>query len=283
MNLLKIQQTNQKSIFSRLDFLTKLYLIVIISVVAFIWENPFYQIILTTIVIAACIISGVKWKYVFTILVIMLPFYSFLLLTHAFFNHDHVISLLGKQRLSPIFMVPENWWLIGGVYPTWEGFWYGVNIIFKALTLTLVIPLGIFTTNVDEMMVSLLRIKVPYKIIFIFSSTLRFFPLLIDEFNKIIEAQKLRGVGYEGMGLFKRVGAYSRVAVPLILGAFVKSQQLEIVLQAKGFSGDPDRTYLHDAKITLIDIMVLLLVTVFFAAVIFLRITNHWGTFAMEF
>jgi energy-coupling factor transport system permease protein len=283
MNSLKFQTVERESFFSRLDFRSKLALMAVLSVVAFLWENPIYQMVMTGLIISTCLLSGIKWKYIQTILVIMLPFYSFLLLTHAFFNHDQVMNLLRKEQLTPIFTFPENWWLVGGVYPTWEGFWYGVNILFKTLNLTLVIPLGIFTTDLDRMMVSLLQIHVPYKIIFIFSSTIRFFPLLIEEFNTIIEAQKLRGVALERMRLFKRVQAYAKVAVPLILGAFVKSQQLEVVLQSKGFSGSSDRTYLHDVQLTPADKILLILSAAFLVLVIYLRITINFGAFVTSF
>ncbi len=55
------------------------------------------------------------------------------------------------------------------------------------------------------------------------------------------------------MGLVRRVRVYARVAVPLILGALVKSQMLEVVLQARAFTGSPDRTFLHEADLRALD------------------------------
>jgi len=283
MSYLRIQSVDRDSIFTRLDFRSKLYMMAIITIVAFSWEDPIYQIILAAVILIASLVAGVKRKYILTFLVIMLPFYGLLLLTHSFFNQELVKTLLGKSQLTPIFIFPEKWWSIGGSYPTWEGFWYGINIIFKTLSLTLVIPLGIFTTDPNEMMVSLLKIKVPYKIIFIFSSTLRFFPLLIGEFNNIVEAQKLRGLALERTGLLKRVRIYANVGVPLILGALVKSQQMEVVLQSKAFSGSADRTYLYESNLTPIDITLILLCTVFLLAALTLRIGYQSGAFSVPF
>jgi energy-coupling factor transport system permease protein len=130
-----------------------------------------------------------------------------------------------------------------------EGVLYAINVVFKTLTMTLVIPLGVFTTDVNTMVVGLVKARIPYKLAFIFSSTLRFFPLLFEEVQSIIEAQRLRGLAFEEMGPIRRVRVYAKVAVPLILGAMVKSQMLEVVLQSKAFSGSPDRTYLHESKL----------------------------------
>jgi energy-coupling factor transport system permease protein len=230
----------------------------------------------------ACLLVGVKWNYLRTILTIMIPFYLLLLLTHAFFNRDQVMSLLGLQsvdQLTRIFTIPESWPVIGGAYATWEGLNYGFNIIFKTLTLTLIIPLAVFTTEVNNMIVGMVKAKIPYKFAFIFSSTLRFFPLLIEEFNTIIEAQRLRGLAMEKMGPIKRVRVYAKVAVPLILGALVKSQQLEVVLQSKAFSGSADRTYLHESKLGLADYALMAFFAVFFIVAVYLMIAYKIGTF----
>ncbi len=58
-----------------------------------------------------------------TILTIMIPFYILLLLTHAFWNRDQVMSLMGYEtadQLSRIFTFPESWPVIGGGYATWD-------------------------------------------------------------------------------------------------------------------------------------------------------------------
>jgi energy-coupling factor transport system permease protein len=183
------------------------------------------------------------------------------------------------DQLRRIFTFPENWPIIGGSFATWDGLIYGFNVIFKTLTLTLVIPLAVFTTEVNNMIVGMVRAKIPYKIAFIFSSTLRFFPLLIGEFTAIIEAQRLRGLAMEKMSPIKRVKVYSKVAVPLILGALVKSQQLEVVLQSKAFSGSPDRTYLHESILKPADYAIMVFFTVFFLTAFFLLIYYKIGTF----
>jgi energy-coupling factor transport system permease protein len=280
--MMKFQTVERDSFFSRLDFRPKLFVVMIVTIIAFAWESPLLQLILAVVIVATCLLVGVKWSYIRTILLIMIPFYLLLLLTHAFFNRDQVMALEGYDSLDQlrrIFTFPENWPIIGGSFATWDGLIYGFNVIFKTLTLTLVIPLAVFTTEVNNMIVGMVRAKIPYKIAFIFSSTLRFFPLLIGEFTAIIEAQRLRGLAMEKMSPIKRVKVYSKVAVPLILGALVKSQQLEVVLQSKAFSGSPDRTYLHESILKPADYAIMVFFTVFFLTAFFLLIYYKIGTF----
>lgn len=263
---MKFQTVERDSIFTRLDFRPKIYMMLVLTVVALIWESPVVQLSLAFLILIACFLSGVKMKFIRTILLIMIPFYILLLITHGFFNISQVKTLTGKDELTILFSIPQNWALIGGLNFSLEGFWYGINTIFKTLTIVLVVPLVIFTTDLDNIIVGMVRAKVPYKLAFIFSATLRFFPLLFSEIGMIIQAQRLRGLAMEKMNIIQRVSVYAKVAVPLILGAMVQSQQLEIVLQSKAFSGDPDRTYLHESVLTGLDYFVLIFFTVFLIA-----------------
>ncbi len=271
---MRFQTVERDSLFTRLDFRPKLLMIAVISTVAFVWESPIALAALALVLVIACLLAGVKAAYIKTVVRVMIPFYILLLITHGFWNTDQVKALTGKEVLTPLFTFPANWWLIGGGGMSVEGLLYGWAVIFKTLALMLVIPLSIFTTEVDNMIVGLVRAKVPYKLVFIFSSTLRFFPLLFEEIQTIIEAQRLRGLAVEKMGPVKRVRVYSKVAIPLILGAMVKSQQLEVVLQSKAFTGSSERTYLHESVLRRADWAVIALFVLLFvlAAVLYFRL-----------
>ena len=274
MNM-KFMTVERDSIFTRIDFRPKIFMMLVITIIALLWESPALQLSMAVIVLITCFLSGVKMKFISTILLIMLPFYLLLLFTHGFFNDAQVKLLTSRDILTPIFTIPENWWLVGGIAFTVEGFWYGINTIFKTLTIVLLVPLVIFTTDLDNIIVGMVRAKVPYKLAFIFSSTLRFFPLLFSEISIIIQAQRLRGLAMEKMNFIQRIKVYAKVCVPLILGAMVQSQQLEVVLQSKAFSGDPDRTYLHESIFNNIDYAILIFFTLFFIAALVLYF--GWG------
>jgi energy-coupling factor transport system permease protein len=277
MSAMAFQTVDRDSFFTRLDFRPKLVMMVTITLVAFIWESPVMGGLLALAVIAACLAVGVKAGYIRTVILLMLPFYILLLATQGFFAGPVITSLTGltREQFTILFAFPSSWPLIGGAALSLEGVKYALNIVFKTLTMTMVIPLGVFTTDVNTMIVGLVQARIPYKIAFVFSSTLRFFPLLFGEIQSIIEAQRLRGLPFERMGPIKRVRVYAKVAVPLILGAIVKSQMLEIVLQSKAFSGSPDRTYLHESGLGIADTLLIAFFVLFFLAAVI-------GTFAFD-
>ncbi|MFZ4729273.1 MAG: energy-coupling factor transporter transmembrane component T family protein, partial [Pseudanabaena sp.] len=250
---MKLQTVKYDSLFTRLDFRSKLVVMLSVTILAFLWESPIAGGILMLSVIASCVLAGVRLNYLGTILKVMIPFYIFLILSMGFFNVEQVKLLTHKTELTTLLSLPQTWWLVGNAKMSLEGTLYGLNIVFKTLTMILIIPLAIFTTDVNQMTVGMVRAKIPYKVVFIFSSTLRFVPLLLEEVQSIIESQRLRGLNFEKMGWLKKARVYAKVAVPLILNSLSKSQKLEIVLQSKGFSGSSDRTYLHESALTMPD------------------------------
>lgn len=249
----RLQAISRDSLFTRLDFRAKLVIVGALTIVAFLWESPITGGVLTFAVIASSLLVGVKPSYLTTLLKVMVPLYIFLLLSMGFFNVEQVKALTHKVELTPLLTLPQDWLWVGGAQMTLEGTLYGLNIVFKTLTMILVVPLAVLTTDLNNMIVALVQLKIPYKIVFVFSSTLRFFPLLFEELQSIIEAQRLRGLALEQMNLLQKAQVYGGVAVPLMLGAMMKSQQLEVVLQSKAFSGSADRTYLHESVLTKTD------------------------------
>ncbi|YAI81247.1 MAG: energy-coupling factor transporter transmembrane component T family protein [cyanobacterium endosymbiont of Rhopalodia sterrenbergii] len=278
--MFKFESVEHDTLFNRLDFRTKLVMIVTITLIAFIWDSPITGGILALSVGSACLLAGIKLEYFRLVLKVMLPFYIFLLITMGFFNVDQVKTLVNKDTLTPIFSIPQTYWWIGGTSMSQEGIIYALNIIFKTLTMILIIPLAIFTTDINKMVVGMVQVKIPYKIVFVFSSTLRFFPLLLGEIENIIEAQKLRGLAIEKMGLIFKAKVYSTVAVTLILNAMAKSQKLEVVLQSKAFSGSSNRTYLHKSLLTMTDYITIILLILLLIIVIVCYFIFGVGKFA---
>ena len=222
-----------------------------------------------------CLYAGIKISYIRNIFILMMPFFVFMILAHGFFNVDQLELITGKTSLTPLFTIPENWWLIGGVMLSVEGVLYGLNIALKSLTILLVMPFLLFSTDINNMMVGMIRLRIPYKVAFIFSATLRFFPLLSQEIRNIMDAQRLRGLELEKMNPFQRVIIYAKLVVPFILNSLLKSQQLDLVLQAKAFSGNGERSYLHELKLAMADWAVIVGSACFFIFFLFLYI--QWG------
>ncbi|MCU0520703.1 MAG: energy-coupling factor transporter transmembrane protein EcfT [Anaerolineae bacterium] len=267
------------SCFARLDFRPKLALVTTLTIVAFIWESPLLGGLLALVVALACLGAGINFRYLRAPILLLLPFGLLILVTQGFFA-DAVIRLrTGQAALTPVFVIPESVWLVGGAAMSVEGIAYGLNILAKMLTMALLVPLLVLTTDLDAMVLGMVKIRIPYKIAFVLASTLRFFPLLLSDIRAITEAQRLRGLALERMGPIRRARIYAQLAVPLILGVIVKSQMLEVMLQSKAFTGDPARTYLHEARLGPGDWAVLMLSALLLVTAVALYLAFGIGRF----
>jgi energy-coupling factor transport system permease protein len=243
MNTFGFGSAARHSPFSSLDVRAKLALLVATVVLAFSWENPVLSGILACSVLLLWPLARLEWRDLKRLLFLMSPFFVIVLLVHGVLN-----EVVGRTPL----LGPVPGWvpLVGGrLRVTSEGLLYGLVVISRTLTLLLVLPVVVLTTDPNTLVVGLVRLRVPYTGAFVFSSALRFLPLVLGEAAALIEAQRLRGLDLEKLGLWARGRAYARVAVPLVLGALIKSQQLEVVLQSKAFSGSAERTYLEPLEL----------------------------------
>jgi len=231
------------SLFSSLDVRAKLAVLVATAVLAFSWENPVLSGAVAGGVLLLWPLARLEWRDLKRLLFLMSPFLVIVLLVHGVFN-----EVVGRTTL----LGPAPAWvpLIGGrLRVTSEGLLYGLVVISRTLALIFILPVVVLTTDPNTLVVGLVRLGVPYTGAFVFSSALRFLPLVLAEAAALVEAQRLRGLDLEKLGLWARGRAYARVAVPLVLGILIKSQQLEVVLQSKAFSGSAERTYLEPLEL----------------------------------
>jgi energy-coupling factor transport system permease protein len=268
-----VTQFQSNSFFSKLDARVKLILVISISILVFVWNDPIYLGLLVLAIIVLSLIGGIPWSYLWKLILIGIPFALILLIMHGFLNKWFGVTPL----LGPI---PESVPILGGRFTLYkEGTIFGMGMAFRTFALILSIPMVFATTDINKLVLGLIDFRVPYKITFVFTMALRFAPLLLEEMRSIQDAQRLRGLDPKKMSLAKRVKVSASMIVPLILGTMTKSTQLEIALQAKAFSGSSDRTYLNEIAMRPLDWLIGGLIVVGTMAFIFLRIFYGVGAF----
>ena len=71
---------------------------------------------------------------------------------------------------------------------------------------------------------------------------LRFVPLLLEETDKIMSAQKARGADMESGGLTQRIKALIPVLIPLFVSAFRRAFDLATAMESRCYHGGEGRT-----------------------------------------
>jgi energy-coupling factor transport system permease protein len=140
-----------------------------------------------------------------------------------------------------------------------------------AMTLRFVVLVESFsvfflTTSPDHLGLALEQTRVPYEFAFAFTTAVRFVPVLAEEAQTIMDAQKARGLELEKGGLLKRIRNYIPVLIPLIVSAIRRSLELAEAMESRAWGATKKRTNLYSLKLRRGD-FVLIAVTVAVLAV----------------
>ncbi len=71
---------------------------------------------------------------------------------------------------------------------------------------------------------------------------LRFIPTLIDETDKIINAQKARGADFETGNIIRRAKALMPILIPLLISSFRRAEELADAMECRCYQGGEGRT-----------------------------------------
>lgn len=118
-----------------------------------------------------------------------------------------------------------------------------ILIILMSTLMTLTTPPLALSDALESLMKPLKKLKFPvHEVALMLSIALRFVPTLMDETQKIMNAQKSRGVEFDEGHLLKRVKAIIPILVPLFVSAFNRADELAVAMEARGYNGDFHRT-----------------------------------------
>ena len=83
-------------------------------------------------------------------------------------------------------------------------------------------------------------------------------PLLLEETDKIMSAQKARGADMESGGLVQRIKALVPVLIPLFVSAFRRAFDLATAMESRCYHGGEGRTKMKQLHFGAVDWLVLL-------------------------
>lgn len=103
------------------------------------------------------------------------------------------------------------------------------------------------TDGLERLLMPLSKIHFPaHELAMMMTIALRFIPLLADETEKIMAAQKARGAAFDEGGLMDRARALLPILVPLFLSAINRASELAMAMEARCYHGGEGRTRLHE-------------------------------------
>jgi energy-coupling factor transport system permease protein len=126
---------------------------------------------------------------------------------------------------------------------------YAASLTLRFVVLVESFSVFFLTTSPDHLGLALEESRVPYEFAFAFTTAVRFVPVLAEEAQTIMDAQKARGLELEKGGLLKRIRNYVPVLIPLIVSAIRRSLELAEAMESRAWGATKKRTNLYALKL----------------------------------
>lgn len=178
-----------------------------------------------------------------------------------------------------------EWWIF---HLYWQGLINAAKLSIRLILLVMGPALLTLTTTPVELtdgLESLLKplalIRLPiHELAIIMSIALRLIPTLVEETDKIINAQKARGADFESGNLFKRAKALIPILIPLFVSSFRRADELADAMDSRCYRGAKGRTRMKVLRFHWKDLFALLFIAALFFVILLLKY-DWFGWIAM--
>ena len=183
-----------------------------------------------------------------------------------------VLNLFFLTGETPLF----HWWIFT-IYP--EGVRYAILMAVRVMALIAGTSLLTYTTSpivltdaIENLLRPLGKLHFPvHELAMMMTIALRFIPTLIDETEKIMNAQKARGAMLDTGSFMQRVKALVPILIPLFLSAFRRADELAMAMECRCYHGGEGRTRLKVLKFGKEDVLCAVVLTVLLGIIVCTR------------
>lgn len=254
-----------ESVIHRLDPRIKIILTVALIVLVFCCQNFASLLLFAFFVFATMAATKIRISMYLKSIKALIPIIIFTSILNAIYSTTGVVLF--------------SFWKIT---ITTGGIERAVFMSSRILLLILCSSILTYTTTPNDLTDAIERILSPLKFIglgnavhimaMMMTIALRFIPLLIEETDKIMNAQKARGVDLENGSIVKKVKAMIPILIPLFLSAIRRATDLAEAMECRCYNGGEGRRRLKQLKLSARDVLALIICFVLLASIITLNI-----------
>lgn len=254
---------DSSSLLHRSDARMKIVLMVLLIVFIFLSQNMFSLIFAAVSVLAILFISRVPFKLYLKNMKAILPVLIFTAIINMFYGEGDAIF---------------SFWIFS---LTADGI---SRAIFMALRIALLIFISsalTYTTTPNDLTDAIESLLSPLKYLGLKSAVhimammmtiaLRFIPTLIEEAEKVMNAQKARGADLESGSLIDRVKALIPILIPLLLSSVRRAYELAEAMECRCYNGGEGKTRMKQMHLAARDFISLAATLVICAGIIVLN------------
>lgn len=255
--------TNSK--IHRLDPRVKIILATVYIVCSFLCKNVISFALLLASAILLVLLSHIPLRIVFKALRAIIFILVFTAILNVFWT---------KGEGEPLV----SWYFIN-IYES--GLYNAAFIVIRIIAM--IVGSSIFLTytttpiqltdGIEQLLTPLKKLKVPvHEFAMMMTIALRFIPTIVEETEKIMNAQKARGADFTNGSLTKRAKALIPVLIPLFISAFRRAGDLAVAMTCRCYRGGTGRTRLNVLRCKTRDYIWMCIAVLFVAAIVVINI-----------
>lgn len=223
-----LRYLEQDSLIHRADSVSKLAWVVVVVVAMFQFTSPLPgAVLLASLLLLNVLLARVPISTILRSAPLIFGVATLLGLFHVFATPDPADTQLGPVAVSQ------------------AGLANGARMFFRLSVMVLSSFTLIWTTDIRDLMVGLVRVGLPYRFAFAIFMALRFLPLVQQEVDAVRAAHAIRGRASKSR-LQHRFRLWQRYMFTVIINGLRKAEGTAIAIEARGFGAYPDRTYVKD-------------------------------------
>ena len=265
------QYFKANSFVHKLDPRAKILLLIAIIALSFIANNFVSLGLVALLVILVVLFSGIPFSMYLKNLKVVVPIIIFTAILNLFYGDPNTPLLFEYWKIT-IYL--------GGI----------LRATFMAVRVVLLIIISAvltYTTTPNDLTDAIERLLSPLKFVglgtavhtmsMMMTIALRFIPTLIEETNKIMNAQKARGADIESGGLVKKVKALLPIIIPLLISSVRRAYELAEAMECRCYNGGKGRVRMKQLHLSLKDFLAFSVTAIFIVGVIFSNIFLNIG------
>nr|WP_319376005.1 energy-coupling factor transporter transmembrane component T [uncultured Methanoregula sp.] len=220
-----LQYVHKDAFLHRLHPYTKIFFIIIVSLMAIIATDIPFLILMVIAMLAFAAYGELLKESLQQLKLILLMSVIFILIT--------VITMPNGETIA--YIIPQGVPIIGGSIPiTMGGLMIGVVLTLRFMILIFAFQLFLISTQPRDIVHAMERIHLPIDYILMFIIALRFIPTLQIEGQRIHEAQLARGFN-PGTGFLGKIRSVAPIVIPLVSNALLRSNVLGLTIDMRGY------------------------------------------------
>ncbi len=243
--MISFRYREKRTVIHKLNPFCKLAWVASVFVLALVLNNPIFLLLLflSTLLL---VITAKVWREWTS----FMKYAIYISLTIVVVNT--LVSYQGTHVLAEApFTIP----VMGTPTITLEAIIYGMAMSIRLLAIISAFAILTLTVNPDDLMLAMIKMRLPYKSVLVTALSTRFVPTLISDVERIADVQRSRGLELDKCSLPKRIKRSASVIIPLLSNSLDRTVQIAEAMESRAFGSGAKRTFYKDIKMSRMDIV----------------------------